>query len=295
MAWTAALSSAFIALSLASSRCQVLQFLGGHPAAGLPGQVARAHPGQQSLVLADRFLHRRTAGDQIQEQPVQPVEGLGPGAGQLITAVAQHPQHGQLRIGADFAQSLVPQRDHDDRVRVRGVGLAALPGIEHPGPGSQLGRHIQHPFPAGQQPLREGAADAVRTLHRPDPLGPLPGDARAAGGSCAHRCANRPVARKISRLSRASIVTDSLCGSTPMITLSTSATSFVLAGHLPARTGNAISSCSRPFLSHASPRHPARTHAMKEPRPYCRRAAARRASGQAPHPSLRRPGRSWKT
>ena len=51
----------------------------------------------------------------------------------------------------------------------------------------------------------------------------------------------------------------------------------------------------RPFLSHASPRHLARTHALKELRPYCRRAAARRASDQAPHPSLRRPGRSWKT
>jgi hypothetical protein len=33
-----------------------------------------------------------------------------------------------------------------------------------------------------------------------------------------------------------------------MITLSTSATSFVLAGHLPARTGNAISSCTQTLL-----------------------------------------------
>ena len=84
----------FHRLELGVQPGQVLQFLGSHPAAGLTRQVARAHPGQQILVLADRLLHRRTARDQIQEQPVQPVEGLGPGAGQFITAVAQHPQHG---------------------------------------------------------------------------------------------------------------------------------------------------------------------------------------------------------
>jgi hypothetical protein len=88
----------------------------------------------------------------------------------------QHPQHHQLRIRGDLSQSLVPQGDHDDRVRAGSVSLAALAGIEHPGPGGELGRHIQHPLAAGQQPLRQRAADPVRTFHRPDALRPLPGD-----------------------------------------------------------------------------------------------------------------------
>ena len=74
----------------------------------------------------------------------------------------QHPQHRQLRIGAQLTQSLVAQRDHHDGVRVGGVGLAALAGIEDPGPGGELGRHIQHLFPVGQEPLGERAADPVR-------------------------------------------------------------------------------------------------------------------------------------
>jgi hypothetical protein len=38
-------------------------------------------------------------------------------------------------------------------VRVGGIGLAALAGIEHPGPGSKLGRHIQNPLPGSEQLL----------------------------------------------------------------------------------------------------------------------------------------------
>ena len=88
VARTAALSSAFIALELGVQAVQVLQFLRGHPAAGLPGQVTGPDGGQQRLVLADGFLHRRPAGQQAQKQPVHPVERLCAGAGQLITAAA---------------------------------------------------------------------------------------------------------------------------------------------------------------------------------------------------------------
>jgi hypothetical protein len=52
--------------------------------------------------------------------------------------------------------------------------FAALTGVEHPGPGGQLGRHIQYPFAVGQQPLRERPAGAVRAFDRPDPVRPLP-------------------------------------------------------------------------------------------------------------------------
>lgn len=118
---------------------------------------------------------KRPAGQQVGEQAVQPAAGLVAGAGEFIAAVTQHPQHSQLRIGADLPQALVPQRDHDDRVRVGGAGLAALPGAGDPGTGGEFGRHIQHLFPAGQQPLRERPADPVRSFYGPDPLRPLLG------------------------------------------------------------------------------------------------------------------------
>jgi hypothetical protein len=76
----------FHRLELGVQAVQVLQFLRGHPAAGLHGQVAGPDRGQQRLVLADGLLHRRPARKQFQEQPVHPVEGLG--AGQLVAAAA---------------------------------------------------------------------------------------------------------------------------------------------------------------------------------------------------------------
>ena len=119
---------------------------------------------------------------------------------------------------------------------------------------------FQHPFPAGQQPLRERAADPVRSFYRPDPLGPLPRElqqlavAARIGAEPAGGPQDLPVVP-------ASIVTDSLWGSTPMITLSINATSSLSGGSPASEDGQRYFELSRPFLSHASPRHPARTHA----------------------------------
>jgi Major Facilitator Superfamily len=102
-------------------------------------------------------------------------ESSAASAGARTFSATQQPQRGQLRIRGHFPQSLVPQRHHHDRVRVRGIGLAALASVKDPGPGRQLGRHIQHSFAAGHQPLHQRTADPVRSLHRPDPVRPLPG------------------------------------------------------------------------------------------------------------------------
>ena len=106
---------------------------------------------------------------------MHPVQGLRPGPGDLVPAVAQQPQHHQVRIGGQLPQSGVPQRDHDDRMRIGGIGLEPLAGARHPRPGRQLRRHIQHPLAVGEQPLGHRAPDPVRALHRPDSRRPLPG------------------------------------------------------------------------------------------------------------------------
>ena len=48
--------------------------------------------------------------------------------------VDQHPQHGQLLVVDDRPQPGHPDPDQGDGVRVRGVGLAALPGGERRAP-----------------------------------------------------------------------------------------------------------------------------------------------------------------
>jgi hypothetical protein len=89
--------------------------------------------------------------------------------------VSQDPQHRELRITGDGAQPLHAGSGQRDRVRVGGVGLAALPGGEHPRAGGQLGRHVHHLFTIGQKPVRQVPADALASLDRPHPLRPAPG------------------------------------------------------------------------------------------------------------------------
>jgi hypothetical protein len=69
-------------------------------------------------------------------------------AGVLITEgpapVDQDPLHRQMRIVDHRPQPAHPGADQSDRVGVGSVGLAALPGREHPRPSRQLRRHVHH-------------------------------------------------------------------------------------------------------------------------------------------------------
>ena len=44
------------------------------------------------------------AGQQFQQQPVQPVDGLGAGAAQLVTPVGEHAHHLQVRVDLNLHQ-----------------------------------------------------------------------------------------------------------------------------------------------------------------------------------------------
>jgi hypothetical protein len=99
---------------------------------------------------------------------LQPVDDLHPQPGQLVLAAAQQPHHFQvLIVGGQFAQPAGVHRDSSYGVRVGLVGLAALPGVEHPDPGGLFRRHVQHPFPVPEQPLRERTTGAAGALDRP--------------------------------------------------------------------------------------------------------------------------------
>jgi hypothetical protein len=79
----------------------------------------------------------------------------------------QQVQHHRLVLDADGPQPGGATGGDRDRDGVVGVGLAAVAGGQHPHPGSQLGRHVQHLLAVGDQPLGERPADAVRALDRP--------------------------------------------------------------------------------------------------------------------------------
>ena len=97
VAWTAALSSAFIALSLASSRVRSCSSSAAIRRQVLPARSRGRTLASRSWYWLTDFFTGASARDQIQEQPVQPVEGLGPGAGQFITAAAAS----AARLGPD--------------------------------------------------------------------------------------------------------------------------------------------------------------------------------------------------
>jgi hypothetical protein len=58
-------------------------------------------------------------------------------------------------------------------VRVDRVGLAALPGGEHPGAGGQLCGHVEDGFAVGDQALGDVPANAAAAFDCPDAVGVL--------------------------------------------------------------------------------------------------------------------------
>ena len=87
--------------------------------------------------------------------------------------VGQDPQHRKLLIVHNGPQPGHAGSGQRNRVRVGGVGLAALPGGEHPHPRRQLGGHIDDLLTIGEQPAGQVPADPLASFHRPDPLRPL--------------------------------------------------------------------------------------------------------------------------
>ena len=113
------------------------------------------------------------AGDQVHQQPVQPVDGLGGGGHQVLAALGQQVQHHRLVLHANLPQPDSVAGGDCHRDGVVGVALAAVADRQHPHPGGQLGRHVQNLFAVADQPLGQRPADPMRALHRPASILPL--------------------------------------------------------------------------------------------------------------------------
>ena len=89
-------------LDLAVDAVQLGDQFGGEPAPGLPDNVTRPCGGQQRAGLRRGQELLRPARDQLEQQPVDPVDGLGPGPAELVAPAGEHAQHHQVRVDLDL-------------------------------------------------------------------------------------------------------------------------------------------------------------------------------------------------
>ena len=101
---------------------------------------------------------------------MQPADDLGTGPAEPVAAVHEQPQRDGGVIDHHEAQTAAAQAGHSHAVGVDRVGFAALTGVEHPHPGGQLGRHVQHRLAVRDQALGDMPADPSATLDCPDPV-----------------------------------------------------------------------------------------------------------------------------
>src|SRR6266545_6369865 len=124
--------------------------LTGELAAGAPDQVGGFNTGQQGAGLAGGQVLLRPAGDQVEQEHVQPVDQIGAGTSETVAAVDQQPQRHRGVVRGDLAQAGAAQRRDGNAVRVDRIGRAALAGGEHrPVAGGRGGEPpvLQDPFP----------------------------------------------------------------------------------------------------------------------------------------------------
>ena len=126
--------------------------------------------GEHRLGLTGGDVAFRLPWQEFCEQRLESVDGLDPPTGQCLTAVGEHPQRLELAVELQHPQGRGAHGNSSDRVRVVGVGLAVVAGVEQPDPGRELRRHVDHLLAVLEETLSEWSSGAVRSLNRPDPL-----------------------------------------------------------------------------------------------------------------------------
>ena len=115
----------------------------------------------------------RSAGDQVAQMSVRPVDRLAPFAGQLVAAVRQQPQHATVIIRGDAGQIGALSGDERDRAGVDAVGLGAVSRLEGPHPRREGRGHVDDMLAGGDELLGQQLAQAAGAFYAPAALGPL--------------------------------------------------------------------------------------------------------------------------
>jgi len=95
----------------------------------------------------------RLTRQQFREKGLEPVDGLDTLPGQRFAAVGEHPHRLELAVDLQDTQSLGSDSDDRDRVRIKRVGLSAVPGVEEPDPGSSLAGTSENALAGLEEPL----------------------------------------------------------------------------------------------------------------------------------------------
>jgi hypothetical protein len=116
---------------------------------------------------------------------------LGAGLDQVVTVFYQGAQGGDGRIDGGGVEPGGGQGGDAYRDRVGFVSFAAVPGRQHPDPGSEFGRYIHHIDAVGGQPLGQWGAQTGRAFDRPAAVSPpLSESSQLAVALRAHRDPN---------------------------------------------------------------------------------------------------------
>jgi hypothetical protein len=118
-----------------SNATKVGQVLDRNPSPGPASDIAGTHRGEDRLGLQGGDVLLCHPGDQFGQQPLQPVHGLHPLASDLLAALDQQSHRLELAVFGQHPQVLGPDRNHSNCMRVVGVGLAVVAGVEQPRPG----------------------------------------------------------------------------------------------------------------------------------------------------------------
>ena len=106
------------------------------------------------------------------QHSVQPAHDLVAGPAQVPVPLGPHFQHRRVVIGRGRRGGGRAQRGDGYRPGVVGVVLVRRPGGQQPHPGTQLGLHIEHALPGGEQLPGQQVPHAAGTLDRPGSLRP---------------------------------------------------------------------------------------------------------------------------
>jgi hypothetical protein len=164
---------------------------GGELPTGPAHHVPRSDRGQQGAGLGGGQELFGATGISSSSSRCNRLTVWVPGQAQFVASVDQQSQCDQVVVGAHPLQAGWAQRDHRDGVRVGDIGLAALPGGEHPCSRGELGRHVEHRLTVGDQPLRE-VSTRCRCGLPPPRSGPVGCGRKPCGTSSPGRTTRRP-------------------------------------------------------------------------------------------------------
>jgi hypothetical protein len=105
----------------------VVDELAGQLPAGDHRRSGRRNLGEQRSGAFGGEVASGAAWDQVHQQPVQPVDGLGAGGDQVLAPLGQQVQHHRLVLDPDLAQLRGVAGGDRHRDRITGVALAAMP------------------------------------------------------------------------------------------------------------------------------------------------------------------------